>query len=77
MSINDPNKFTEKVQSALNSAIDIVKRSSHQQLEPAHLMLALLEQEGLASRLFDKIGLSASTLHIRTAAIIDKHVNVQ
>ncbi|MEO0648529.1 MAG: ATP-dependent chaperone ClpB [Cyanobacteria bacterium J06650_10] len=57
--------------------MDIVKRSSHQQLEPEHLMLALLEQEGLASRIFDKIGLSASTLHNRTTAFIDKQPKVK
>ncbi|MEL7356582.1 MAG: ATP-dependent chaperone ClpB [Cyanobacteria bacterium J06560_6] len=77
MQINDPNKFTEKVQSALNSTIDIVKRSSHQQLEPKHLMLALLEQEGLASRIFEKVGLQASTLRSRTTDFIDKQPKVK
>ncbi|MEL6489031.1 MAG: ATP-dependent chaperone ClpB [Cyanobacteria bacterium J06621_3] len=77
MQINDPNKFTEKVQSALNSTIDIVKRSSHQQLEPEHLMLALLEQEGLAGRIFEKVGLQASTLRSRTTDFIDKQPKVK
>ncbi len=76
MQINDPNKFTEKVQSALNSALDIVKRSSHQQLEPEHLMRSLLEQEGLASRIFEKAGLSARALHSRTSAFIGKQPKV-
>ncbi|MEL7068842.1 MAG: ATP-dependent chaperone ClpB [Cyanobacteria bacterium J06581_3] len=77
MQINDPNKFTEKVQSALNSTIDIVKRSSHQQLEPEHLMLALVEQEGLAGRIFEKVGLQASTLRSRTTDFIDKQPKVK
>ena len=77
MSINDPNKYTEKVQSALNSAIDIVKRASHQQLEPEHLMLALLEQEGLASRIFEKANVSVGTLHDRTKAFIDKQPKIK
>ncbi len=76
MQINDPNKFTEKVQSALNSALDIVKQSSHQQLEPEHLMRSLLEQEGLASRIFEKAGLSVSALHSQTSAFINKQPKV-
>ncbi|MEL6900913.1 MAG: Clp protease N-terminal domain-containing protein, partial [Cyanobacteria bacterium J06606_4] len=66
MNINDPNKFTEKVRSALESTIEIVKRSSHQQIEPEHLMLALLDQEGLASRIFQKVGISTDRLRDRT-----------
>ncbi|MGD1897146.1 MAG: ATP-dependent chaperone ClpB [Phormidesmis sp.] len=77
MQINDPSKFTEKVQSALNSSLDIVKRSSHQQLEPEHLMLALLEQEGLASRIFEKVGVSTGTLHSRTTTFIDQQPKVK
>ena len=77
MQINDPNKFTEKVRSALDSSVDIVKRSSHQQLEPEHLMLALLEQQGLASRIFEKVGLSANSVIERTTAFIDKQPKVK
>ena len=77
MQINDPNKFTEKVQSALNSTIEIVKGASHQQLEPEHLMLALLEQEGLASRIFEKVGLQVSTLRSRTTDFINKQPKVK
>ena len=51
MNINDPNKFTEKVRSAFNSTLEIVNQSSQQQLEPEHLMLALLNQEGFRRRL--------------------------
>ncbi|MEL7224966.1 MAG: Clp protease N-terminal domain-containing protein, partial [Cyanobacteria bacterium J06576_12] len=77
MQINDPNKFTEKVRSALDSTIDIVKRSSHQQIEPEHLMLALIEQEGLASRIFEKVGLSVNLLRDRTTQFIDKQPKVK
>ena len=77
MQINDPNKFTEKVRSALDSTIDIVKRSSHQQIEPEHLMLALIEQEGLASRIFEKVGLSVYLLRYRKTQFIDKQPKVK
>ncbi len=76
MQINDPNKFTEKVQSAFDSTIEIVKRSSQQQLEPEHLMLALLDQEGLASRIFQKLGASAEELRSHTQSFIDKQPKV-
>ncbi len=76
MQINDPNKFTEKVQSALDSTIEVVKRSSQQQLEPEHLMLALLDQEGLASRIFQKLGVSVEELRSHTQSFIDKQPKV-
>ncbi|MBE9059966.1 ATP-dependent chaperone ClpB [cf. Phormidesmis sp. LEGE 11477] len=76
MQINDPNKFTDKVRAALDSSIEIVKRSSQQQLEPEHLMLALLEQEGLASRIFQKLDVSAEGLRSHTQAFIDQQPKV-
>ncbi|MEO1621266.1 MAG: ATP-dependent chaperone ClpB, partial [Cyanobacteria bacterium J06632_3] len=76
MNINDPNKFTEKVRSALESTIEIVKRSSQQQLEPEHLMLALIDQAGLASRIFAKAGLPVDSLRDRTTAFIEKQPKV-
>ena len=76
MQINDPNKFTEKVRSALDRTIEVVKQSSQQQLEPEHLMLALLDQEGLAVRIFQKLGVSAEDLRSHTQAFIDKQPKV-
>ncbi|MEL6604009.1 MAG: ATP-dependent chaperone ClpB [Cyanobacteria bacterium J06614_10] len=77
MNINDPNKFTEKVRSALESTIEIVKRSSHQQIEPEHLMLALLDQDGLASRIFQKVGIATDRLRDRTTQFIDKQPKIK
>ncbi|MEL6353408.1 MAG: ATP-dependent chaperone ClpB [Cyanobacteria bacterium J06627_28] len=77
MNINDPNKFTEKVRSAFNSTLEIVNQSSQQQLEPEHLMLALLNQEGLASRIFEKVGLSIGDLRNRTTAFMDKQPKIK
>ena len=76
MQINDPNKFTEKVRAALDSTIEVVKQSSQQQLEPEHLMLALLDQEGLASRIFQKLGVSVDEMRSHTQAFIDKQPKV-
>jgi ATP-dependent Clp protease ATP-binding subunit ClpB len=41
-----PEKFTLKLQEAFNACQSIATRHGHQELRPAHLLLALLEQEG-------------------------------
>ncbi len=76
MQPNDPNKFTEKAWSAIARTPDIVKQASGQQLEPEHLMQALLEQEGLAVSIFQKVGASVGDLRDRTAAFISKQPKV-
>jgi ATP-dependent Clp protease ATP-binding subunit ClpB len=50
-----PEKFTVKLQEAFNASQSIATRHGHQELKPAHLLLALLEQEGgIATPLFEK-----------------------
>jgi hypothetical protein len=60
MQPTDPNKFTEKAWSAIARTPDIAKQAQNQHLESEHLMLALLEQEGLANSIFDKLSVSPS-----------------
>ncbi len=48
MQPTDPNKFTEKAWEAIVKSQDVARRAQNQQLETEHLLLALLEQEGLA-----------------------------
>ncbi len=51
----NPERFTVKLQEALNAAQPIATRLGHQELKPAHLLLALLEQDGgLAPQLFER-----------------------
>ncbi len=51
----NPERFTVKLQEALNAAQSIATRLGHQELKPAHLLSALLEQEGgLAPQLFER-----------------------
>ncbi len=76
MQPNDPNKFTEKAWSAIVRTPDITKQANQQQLESEHLMQALLEQEGLAASIFQKVGLSIGELHDRTTAFINKQPKV-
>ncbi|MBD1808224.1 ATP-dependent chaperone ClpB [Microcoleus sp. FACHB-SPT15] len=55
MQPNNPNQFTEKAWEAIARTPEVAKASHHQQLESEHLMKALLEQEGLASSVFNKL----------------------
>ncbi|MFK8183707.1 MAG: ATP-dependent chaperone ClpB [Phormidesmis sp.] len=76
MQPNDPNQFTEKAWSAIARTPDIVKQASQQQLEPEHLMQALLEQEGLAASIFQKVGVPIKDLRQRTNAFIEKQPKI-
>ena len=50
-----PEKFTVKLQEAFNASQSVATRHGHQELKPAHLLLALLEQDGgIAIPLFEK-----------------------
>ncbi len=59
MQPTDPNKFTEKAWEAIVKSQDVARRSQQQQLEVEHLLVALLEQNGLASTI-----LTAATVAI-------------
>jgi len=54
--------FTEKAWAAILSAQQLAQSHRHQQLETEHLLQALLEQEGLASRILEKAGVSPPAL---------------
>jgi ATP-dependent Clp protease ATP-binding subunit ClpB len=52
------DKFTRKLQEALQEAVNLAGEYSHQQVEPEHLLLALLRQEeGIVVSLLDKLAL--------------------
>ncbi len=76
MQPNDPSQFTEKAWSAIARTPEIVKQAGGQQLEPEHLMQALIEQEGLAVSIFQKVGAPASDVRDRTTAFINKQPKV-
>jgi ATP-dependent Clp protease ATP-binding subunit ClpB len=51
------NKFTEKAQEAVLTAQQLAERLSHAQVEPEHLLLALVEQpEGIVPEVLRKMG---------------------
>ncbi len=51
------NKFTEKAQEAVLAAQQLAQEHNHSQIEPEHLLLALLQQEGgVAPQVIQKLG---------------------
>ena len=50
-------RFTLRGQEAVQSAIEVTERNQHQQVEPEHLLLAMLEQpEGVVRPILGKLG---------------------
>ena len=54
-------QFTEKAWAAIVAAQQLAKSARHQQLETEHLLLALLEQNGLATRILTKAGVDSTS----------------
>ena len=50
-------QFTEKAWAAIVAAQQLAQTSRHQQLETEHLLLTLLQQQGLAGRILSKAGM--------------------
>src|SRR5579883_968471 len=76
MQPTSPNQFTEKAWEAIAQTQDIVKQAQQQQIESEHLMKALLEQNGLASSVFNKLGINVSQVQERTDEFIRKQPKV-
>jgi ATP-dependent Clp protease ATP-binding subunit ClpB len=62
MQPTDPSKFTDKAWEAIVKSQDVARRFKHQQLEVEHLMIALLEQEGLATLILARTGIDSANL---------------
>jgi len=59
----DLNRLTRKTQEALSQAQNLAVQYGHQQVEPEHLLLALLQQpEGLIPRFLQKMGVPSDSL---------------
>jgi ATP-dependent Clp protease ATP-binding subunit ClpB len=72
------DKLTSKFQMALADAQSMALGRDHQFIEPAHLMLALLEQEGGTVRpLLEKSGANVSLLRSRLGEALDRLPKVE
>ncbi len=57
------DKFTLKAQEAVQSAQSLADQANHQQIEPGHLLLALIQQqEGVVGPLLAKLGVRAEAI---------------
>ena len=69
----DYNKMTIMVQQALQSASSIAMQKQHSEIDVEHILAALLDQkEGIATPLFDSIGIGASRIKSEVDNIIFK-----
>jgi ATP-dependent Clp protease ATP-binding subunit ClpB len=76
MQPNNPQKFTEKAWQAIARVQDIAKQSQQQQVETEHLFKALIEEEGLASSIFNKADVSVQLLRNRADQFINSQPKV-
>jgi ATP-dependent Clp protease ATP-binding subunit ClpB len=57
------DKFTIKAQEALQATQDVASRFGNQQLEPVHLLLALVEQrEGIVPAILERLGVQSAVV---------------
>jgi ATP-dependent Clp protease ATP-binding subunit ClpB len=69
----DINRFTERAQEALSAAQSKAIRSSHQQVDVEHLLIALLEQErGLAASILTRASVPVDALKRRIEQELDR-----
>ncbi|MBF0399621.1 MAG: ATP-dependent chaperone ClpB [Magnetococcales bacterium] len=72
------DRLTTKSQEALQSAGQMAASRSHQQLEPEHLLAALLaQQEGLTRPILEKMGVSLPALSAEVTKLIDRFPKVE
>src|SRR2546422_194132 len=70
-------RFTVKAQEALAAAQGLAEKHSHQQVEPEHLLLALLQQkEGVVAPVLQKIGVQVPALEARAADAVERLTRV-
>ncbi len=67
------NSYTIKSQEALQQAVELCRVKGQQQIEPLHLLVALIDKgESLADFVFPKLGLQRSAIRERTMTLISQ-----
>ena len=77
MQPTNPQQFTEKAWAAIVKTADIAKQNSHQQIESEHLLKALIEEEGLASSIFNKANISVAQVRDKVERFINSQPKVK
>ncbi len=71
------DKLTSKFQMALADAWSLALGKDHQFIEPAHLMVAMLDQQGGTTRqLLAKAGVNVNLLRSRLGEVLDQTASV-
>ena len=65
-------QFTEKAWAAIVAAQQLAQTSKHQQLETEHLLTALLQQDGLATRILSKAGVDTNNFESAVKAHLNR-----
>src|ERR687894_1460103 len=72
------DKFTLRGQEAIQSAIEAAERNQNQQVEPEHVLLAMLEQpEGIVRPILGKLGANVAVVLNDTQAAVARFPRVQ
>lgn len=72
------DKFTLRAQEAIQSAIELAERNTNQQVEPEHLLAAMLEQpEGIVRPILGKLGTNLTVVLNDTQAAVARFPRVQ
>ena len=67
------NKYTEKAREAVAAAIELARKDNHPQVEPEHLLLALVTQaDGIVPELLRQASIDPATIATGTAELLKK-----
>ncbi len=67
------DRFTIRGQEAIQASIGVAEKNGNQQVEPEHILLAMLEQkEGVVRPILGKVGVNAAAVLAELQASIDK-----
>ncbi|MDR2619425.1 MAG: ATP-dependent chaperone ClpB [Treponema sp.] len=73
----DYEKLTIKAQEALNEASGIAQKNDHAQVEPEHILLALLRQEeGIVAPIIERIGADSAKLGESVEALVSSQPKI-
>jgi ATP-dependent Clp protease ATP-binding subunit ClpB len=69
----DPNKLTDRAREALLSAQNLAESANNPQLEPEHLLLALLDQsDGVVAQMLGRMNVNASALRAEVQREVER-----
>jgi len=70
MQPTNPDQFTEQAWNAIARTTDLVKTANQQTIETEHVFQSLIADDGIASSIFTRAGVSVDRLQVRTQAFI-------